>query len=205
MSPDVGLIRGREDWTRRSQRGWCHASCAGEMLSGRCSTQLLLVVALGAGLAPAPTLADMRYSEPMRLQNPPQSIATPELKCSVCVVSCDAIQHELQQVKKWTESKIMEAFEGAVALLGDQYGYSDAEGIPQYIQRGRIPVATGLKIRTEYQDIVEALSGEFEDEMLASYQNDFRSFRNEFCVTRNKVCKADAPQLNAPVYKPEGY
>ena len=29
-------------------------------------------------------------------------------------------------------------------------------------------MATGLKIRTEFQDIVEALSGEFEDEMLAS-------------------------------------
>ena len=126
----------------------------------------------------------------------------------VCIVITDVQQrppHELQQVKKWTESKIMDAFEGAVALLGDQYGYSDAEGIPQYIQRGRIPVATGLKIRTEYQDIVEALSGEFEDEMLNSYNNDFRSFRKEFCVTRNKVCKPDAPQLNAAAYKPEGY
>ena len=29
-------------------------------------------------------------------------------------------------------------------------------------------MATGLKIRSEFQDIVEALSGEFEDEMLAS-------------------------------------
>lgn len=177
------------------------------MSGGRCASQpgLLMLLVVAMVLGPAPTFADMAYSEPMRLQNPPESIATPELKCSVCVVSCDAIQHELRQVKKWTESKIMEAFEGAVALLGDQYGYSDADGIPQYIQRGRIPVATGLKIRTEYQDIVEALSGEFEDEMLASYENDFRSFRREFCVTRNKVCAADAPQLNAAAYKPEGY
>ena len=78
--------------------------------------------------------ADMAYSEPMRLQSPPESITTPELKCSVCVVSCDAIRHELQAVTKWTESRIMEAFESAVALLGDQYGFSDAEGMPQYIQ-----------------------------------------------------------------------
>ena len=161
---------------------------------------VLAVLSMAGGAA-----GDMSYSEPMRLQNPPESISTPALKCSVCVVSCDAIQHELRQVKKWTESKIMEAFESAVALLGDQYGYSDADGAPQYIQRGRIPVATGLKIRTEYQDIVEALSGEFEDEMLAAYDNDFRSFRKEFCVTRNKVCKADAPQITAPAFKPEGY
>ena len=166
---------------------------------------LLLLLALAVLSMAGGAAGDMSYSEPMRLQNPPESIATPALKCSVCVVSCDAIQHELRQVKKWTESKIMEAFEAAVALLGDQYGYSDADGVPQDIQRGRIPVATGLKIRTEYQDIVEALSGEFEDEMLASYESDFRSFRREFCVTRNKVCTPDAAQLSAPAYKPEGY
>jgi|EP01049_Picozoa_sp_SAG25_P003987 hypothetical protein len=63
----------------------------------------------------------------------------------------------------------MDAFEKAVALLGDQYGYSDADGYACYTQRGNVPVATGLKIRTEFQDQVEALSGEFEDEMLDLY------------------------------------
>ena len=87
--------------------------------------------------------ADMAYSEPMRLQSPPESITTPELKCSVCVVSCDAIRHELQAVTKWTESRIMEAFESAVALLGDQYGFSDAEGMPQYIQVRPCPCGCG--------------------------------------------------------------
>ena len=44
--------------------------------------------------------------EQQRLQNAPESIAaTLALKCSVCVVVCDAIQLELRQVKKWTESK----------------------------------------------------------------------------------------------------
>ena len=87
--------------------------------------------------------ADMAYSEPMRLQSPPESITTPELKCSVCVVSCDAIRYELQAVTKWTESRIMEAFESAVALLGDQYGFSDAEGMPQYIQVRPCPCGCG--------------------------------------------------------------
>ena len=77
-----------------------------------------------------------------------------ELKCSVCVVACDVVQYKLRQVKLWTESAIMDAFESASVLMGEQYGYSDAQGYPEYIQRGKKPVATGLKIRTEFQDQV---------------------------------------------------
>ena len=162
------------------------------------------------------TAQKMEYGEAMRLQNPPEGLDKPGLKCSACVVSCDAIRHELQQVPKWTELKIMEAFEKAVTLLGDQYGFSDAEGHACYVQvsspspppsfslclslfhslalhvspasrsarcttettacawqRGKVPVATGLKIRTEFQDQVEALTGEFEEEMLEMYQEDY--------------------------------
>ena len=115
-----------------------HNGAAGRQMRaarGRPAARLPLVLPpLALLLLQGGAAADMAYSEPMRLQSPPESIATPELKCSVCVVSCDAIRHELQAVTKWTESRIMEAFESAVALLGDQYGFSDAEGMPQYIQ-----------------------------------------------------------------------
>ena len=112
--------------------------------------QLLLAVAFLL----LPARADMEYSEPMRLQNPPESINKPELKCSVCLIACDAVQHQLLSLKKMTELKIMDSFEKATKLLGEQYGYSDAQGYPEYIQRGKKPVATGLKIRTEFQDQV---------------------------------------------------
>lgn len=113
---------------------------------GRSDARLPLVLpplVLALLLLQGGAAADMAYSEPMRLQSPPESITTPELKCSVCVVSCDAIRHELQAVTKWTESRIMEAFESAVALLGDQYGFSDAEGMPQYIQVRPCPCGCG--------------------------------------------------------------
>ena len=123
-----------------------HNGAAGRQMRaapGRPAARLPLVLPpLALLLLQGGAAADMAYSEPMRLQSPPESITTPELKCSVCVVSCDAIRHELQAVTKWTESRIMEAFESAVALLGDQYGFSDAEGMPQYIQvRAPAPAA----------------------------------------------------------------
>ena len=103
---------------------------------GGAPTLLLLVAFLAGGGTPlgTATAQKMEYSEAMRLQNPPEGLDKPGLKCSACVVACDAIRHELQQVPKWTELKIMEAFEKAVTLLGDQYGYSDAEGHACYVQ-----------------------------------------------------------------------
>merc|ERR1711865_86652 len=98
-----------------------------------------------------------------------------------------------------------EAFEKAVTLLGDQYGFSDAEGHACYVQRGKVPVATGLKIRTEFQDQVEALTGEFEEEMLEMYQEDYGTFRNEFCVKKTKMCKAADPQLDAAPFTTLSY
>eukprot|EP01048_Picozoa_sp_COSAG05_P030353 COSAG05_NODE_10492_length_562_cov_1.311015_1_plen_159_part_10 len=149
--------------------------------AGVASALLALSIALLAATQPV-SAQKMEYSDAMRLQSPPEGLDKPGLKCSACVVACDAIRHELQQVSKWTELKIMEAFEKAVTLLGDQYGYSDAEGHACYVQRGKVPVATELKIRTEFQDQVEALSGEFEEEMLEMYQKDHGAFRTEFCV-----------------------
>ena len=73
----------------------------------------LAVCALLAALLLAPpggaAAAGMQYGAPMRLQSPPKSINTPGLKCGVCVVVCDAIQHEMSRVNKWTESKCARA------------------------------------------------------------------------------------------------
>ena len=93
-----------------------------KLLRSSIAVGLMLFCAVGTRAG-----SQLEYSDPMRLQSPPESINKPELKCSVCVVACDAVQHQLQQVKSWTESAIMDSFEKAATLLGEQYGYSDAQ------------------------------------------------------------------------------
>jgi|EP01049_Picozoa_sp_SAG25_P003988 hypothetical protein len=70
-------------------------------LFSRRPARLVLLVLLALLRAPSGAEAKkMEYGQGMRLQNPPEGLDKPGLKCSACVVACDAIRHELKQVTR---------------------------------------------------------------------------------------------------------